>query len=199
MRLLANHKKLLLCLAAMGLAFPANRIKAAEEKIAGTLALQTAADRLLFDRGSGRFVSLRGTAHPEVELLATSPDQPAFAIRYFDEHRADHLLDSRNVKAMSVDCSGPAEDKTLTLRYSGVGGFDWTSRWPSTRRRATASAAGPPACETGPVCPSSTCSSPSSWCRGVATARWCCPASADSSARSQPSSNCRTTASVHGG
>ncbi len=124
MRLLANHKKLLLCLAAMGLAFPANRIKAAEEKIAGTLALQTAADRLLFDRSSGRFVSLRRNSAPEVELLATSPDQPAFAIRYFDEHRADHLLDSRNVKAMSVDCSGPAEDKTLTLRYSGVGGFD---------------------------------------------------------------------------
>ena len=103
---------------------PANLIKAAEEKSAGTIALETSADRLLFDRGSGRLVSLRRKKAPEVELLATSPDHPAFAIRYFDKDRSDHLLDSRNVKGMSIDCSGPAEDKTLMLRYSGVGGFD---------------------------------------------------------------------------
>jgi hypothetical protein len=124
MRLLANNTKLLVCLAIFGWAFSPNRIKAAEDKIAGTIALETATDRLLFDRSSGRLVSLRGRHAPEVELLATSPDHPAFAIRYFDKDRADHLLDSRSVKGMSVDCSGPAEDKTLTLRYSGVGGFD---------------------------------------------------------------------------
>ena len=122
--LLANDKKLLLCLIVMGLVFPANPIKAAEEHGAGTIALETSADRLLFERGSGRLVSLRRKKTPEVELLVTSPEHPSFAIRYLDKGRSDHLLDSRNVKGMSLNCSGPAENRTLLLRYSGVGGFD---------------------------------------------------------------------------
>ena len=64
-----------------------------------------------------------GKNAPEVELLATSPDHPSFAIRYFDKDRSDHLLDSRNVKGMSIDCSGPAEDRTLMLSLLGRGRF----------------------------------------------------------------------------
>jgi hypothetical protein len=115
---------LLLCLTLVGLAFSATPIKAAGTNRGATITLETAADRLLFDRGSGRLVSLRSKNAPDVELLATSPDQPSFAIRYFDKQRADHLLDSRNVKSISIDCTGSTNKKTLTLRYAGVGGFD---------------------------------------------------------------------------
>ena len=71
MRLLPNNEKLLLCLAALGLVFPASLTRAAEDNSAGTIALETSADRLLFDRSSGRLVSLRGKSAPDVGPLLT--------------------------------------------------------------------------------------------------------------------------------
>ena len=62
-----------------------------------TFVQETAIDRLAFDGDTSRLTSLRRKGLPEVELVASAPDHPAFALqclgddgeyRYADAHGA---------------------------------------------------------------------------------------------------------------
>jgi hypothetical protein len=83
--------------------------------------LETAADRLAFDPTSGRLVSLRPIAAPDVELIASAPDHQAFVLQYLSEGeyvQADSCGAAGAVVQLAGDC------RTLTMLFPGVGGLD---------------------------------------------------------------------------
>ena len=88
-----------------------------------TVTLQTSCDQLTFDRDFGRLVSLRAKHAPDVELIASAPDHPVFAMQYLSDGAFQHL-DSHSAGAIAVACAGSAGEQVLTARFTGVGGRD---------------------------------------------------------------------------
>src|SRR4051794_41700469 len=78
---------------------------------AGRYVVETAADRLAFDRRSGRLVSLRHRARPRTELIASHPGDPVVEVGFLDADRRFRSGDDR---------SGAGGDVTL-----GRGGEEW--------------------------------------------------------------------------
>jgi hypothetical protein len=114
--------KTLLAVALAAFAAQASWATAAEHHDAAPFTLETAADRISIDRNSGRLLSLRSKNAPDVELLATAADQPAFTIGYLDDHREYRQVDSHAAKEVSVDCAPSGDGQTVSLVFSRVGG-----------------------------------------------------------------------------
>ncbi len=113
MRRLAT--RLLLTIAVIGLVLRAAWAGAADDSPGRTFTLETAADQFVVDGDSGRLRSLRAKAAPEVELLATAADHPAFAIDYLGDDHQFRGLDSRNAKHLAATCKDSGDVKTLSL------------------------------------------------------------------------------------
>jgi hypothetical protein len=94
----------------------AERAKAAEDQATSPIALETAADRLLLDRASGRLLSMRAKRAPDVELIATASDHPTFALDYLAADRQYRRFDSRDAKNVSVSSSMAVCSVRRTLR-----------------------------------------------------------------------------------
>ncbi len=86
--------------------------------------LQTSLDRLELDAASGRLVSLTPLDAPQVELIASAPDHPAFLLQYLDERGEYQTLDSRAATQVAATCEDVAAGQVLTLAYTGVGDRD---------------------------------------------------------------------------
>jgi len=84
------------------------------------IVLRTASAALHFDPETGRPVSLRPAGNPEVDLLATSPAHPVFALQYLSEDRQFVMLDSHSAREASVQVA----NGVLVLTFFGVGGLD---------------------------------------------------------------------------
>ena len=198
MRLLSHNAKRLLCLAALGLVFPASLTGAAEDNSAGTIALETSADRLLFDRSSGRLVSLRGKNAARGGAAGHFGRRPGVRHPLSGQRsgRSSARLPQRQREVRYVQRAGRGQDTHASLHGRG---------WPGRGRRA-----GRPRIDARPLQPlvrlGAKRGRPGNRRRAVplrrgsaaATARWSCRASADRSARSRPFSNCPMTASAPG-
>jgi len=88
------------------------------------IVLQTALDRLAFDRQTGRLLSLRPRRNPGTELLAPGAALPAFALQYLDDLRQFRSLDAAQARHGAVHCAESAGGQVLTLAFTGVGGLD---------------------------------------------------------------------------
>jgi hypothetical protein len=117
--------KVLLGVTLVILAAGADRATAADHHDATTIALESAADRILIDRGSGRLLSLRSKTAPGVELITTAADHPAFVLDYFlGADRQYRSFDSRDAKKVSVHCADSGPQRTLTMVFARLGGLD---------------------------------------------------------------------------
>ena len=89
-----------------------------------TVTLKNAADRLTFDAASGRLVSLVPKNAPHIELIASLPEHPIFAIQYLSESREYRYVDSRSAGSVSVKCEETGDRQTLTLAFPSIGDLD---------------------------------------------------------------------------
>src|SRR3954463_1200567 len=90
---------------------------------AGRYVVETAADRLAFDRRSGRLVSLRHRARPRTELIASQPGDPVVEVGFLDADRRFSSVDDRSAGSVDVPLDGDADDWRVTTRASGLGGL----------------------------------------------------------------------------
>ena len=86
--------------------------------------LETAVDRLSFDRDSGRLVSLRPKTAPGVELVASAPDHPVFALQYIGKESDYRYADSHSASEVDVVCGERRGEQTLSISFHGVSGMD---------------------------------------------------------------------------
>ena len=108
---------------AVAIAFGAS-LATAEENRTGTIALETAVDRLIFEQSSGRLVSLRSKVAPDVDLVATASDHPSFVLDYLDADRKYRRFESHDAKKVTVHCADSGQEQTLTAIFSNLGGLD---------------------------------------------------------------------------
>ncbi|MBM3500816.1 MAG: hypothetical protein FJX74_19320 [Armatimonadetes bacterium] len=86
--------------------------------------LHTAVDRLSFDPGSGRLVSLRSLRRLDIELLASAPEHPALALQYLDASGAFVQVDSHEAEPPEVSVTEEGGERRLTIAFRRVGGLD---------------------------------------------------------------------------
>jgi hypothetical protein len=91
--------------------------------MAPSLVLQSAVDRLTFDGHSGRLVSLRPLRAPDVDLVVSAPDHPAFAMQYLDGGQFAQLDSCRAVSAV-LSLADEGGDQCLVMAFEKVGGLD---------------------------------------------------------------------------
>lgn len=89
-----------------------------------TITLESAIDHFTFDGETGRLTSMRSKAAPDTELIASTPEHPAFALQYLDDAGAYHYADSHGVAKTEVACAATDRGQTLKLSYLGVGQLD---------------------------------------------------------------------------
>lgn len=88
------------------------------------IVLETAVDRLTFDGDTGRLTLLRPKALPELELIATVPDCPAFVLQYLTDAGEYRRADSHGASQTDITCEETDAGQTLSLCYGGVGAMD---------------------------------------------------------------------------
>ena len=89
------------------------------------LTLRTQLDSLGFDGATGRLVSFRPNAAPDMEMIASRPEHPAFVVRHLDGRREFQHLASSDAETVTVAVRGePDGTAVLTARYARVGGLD---------------------------------------------------------------------------
>ena len=88
------------------------------------IVLETETDRLSFDDATGRLVSFTPKARPDVELVASVPDHPLFALQYLSEDGDYRHVDSHCTSRLAVACEDAGDERTLTLSFAGVGGME---------------------------------------------------------------------------
>jgi len=88
------------------------------------IVLKTAIDRLGFDGDSGRLVSLTPKRLPDVNLIASAPEHPVFALQYVSDDGEYVYADSHAASGPEVDCAEAGGEQTLTLSFARVGGMD---------------------------------------------------------------------------
>ena len=88
------------------------------------IVLETAVDRLTFDGDTGRFTSLRPKTMPELELIATAPDHPAFALQCLTDEGEYRCADSHGASQTDIACEETDAGQALSLCYRGVGAMD---------------------------------------------------------------------------
>ncbi len=111
------------------------------------ITLETITDRLTFDAASGRLVSLVAKIAPDVELIASSPDHPAFVLQILTPGREYRRIDSRSARRLAVKREATRDLEKLIFAFTGVGGMDMDvdltvrassreglSRWSATLR-----------------------------------------------------------------
>ena len=86
--------------------------------------LETAIDRLTFDGGTGRLMSLSPRALPEVELLASAPDHPAVALQYLNDDGEYRYTDSHAAARTEIACEASDAAQTLTMAFLGLDDLD---------------------------------------------------------------------------
>ena len=86
--------------------------------------LDTEIDTLTFDSETGRLTSLRRTAVPGVELIASTPDQPAFALQYLGKVGEYCHANSHTAAQTDVECAKSDTEQKLTLSFLGVADLD---------------------------------------------------------------------------
>jgi len=86
--------------------------------------LETATDSLSFDGDTGRLVSFTPKALPDVELVASVPDHPVFALQYISEDGDYRYADSHSAASPAVTCEETGDERALALSFAGVGGVD---------------------------------------------------------------------------
>ena len=87
------------------------------------IVLETADSTLTFDAATGRLISLRPHAAPEAQFIASDPDDPAFVIEYLDELRTYQRFTSFDADTCGVRCDRAADDRVLTMQFTGIGGL----------------------------------------------------------------------------
>ena len=85
--------------------------------------LETAGDRLGFERETGALVSFRRKAAPEQEFIAQA-QQPAFVIGYLDDLRQYRLLPSDRAGDVLVQRRSEGTETVLAATYSRLDGCD---------------------------------------------------------------------------
>ena len=85
-----------------------------------TVTLKTAQDLLTFDTKTGALVGLAPVREPNVNLLATRPEDPAFVLQYLDA--GEYVtVDSRQ-----AELTLPHDGEGIELVFRRVGGHDLT-------------------------------------------------------------------------
>lgn len=88
------------------------------------LVVETATDRLAFDRATGRLVSVRHGAAPQTELIAARAGDPVVEVGYLDAARVFRSVDDRTADAVTARVD--REDGggwRLTTAVVGLGGL----------------------------------------------------------------------------
>jgi hypothetical protein len=124
MRLLTKPGILSFGIILIGISWTAEQVNAFDEVSSAPIALQTSADRLLFDKDTGRLISLRSKSNPDVELLAGLPTDPVFALDYLGEDRQYRQIDSRSAAKVSAVLSETGQEQKLTFVFSRLAGLD---------------------------------------------------------------------------
>ena len=89
------------------------------------LILRTLCDTLGFDPVTGRLISCRAHAAPDMEMIASLPEHPTFVLRYLDDQREFQHLLSTAAESVAVAVRSEVDGATLlTARYARVGGID---------------------------------------------------------------------------
>ena len=88
------------------------------------IVLETETDCLSFDGDTGRLVSFAPRALPGVELVASAPGHPVFALQYLSEDGDYRHVDSHSASRQAVACEDTDDERALTLSFAGVGGMD---------------------------------------------------------------------------
>ncbi len=89
------------------------------------LVLRTTCAALGFDPATGRLISFRSHAAPDMEMVASLPEHPTFVIRCLDDRREFLHLLSTEAEGVSVTARREADGADLlTARYARVGGRD---------------------------------------------------------------------------
>ncbi len=93
--------------------------------MADNLILQTSDDRFQFDAASGRLVSFRRKSVPDVELITTQDDLPAFVIQYLDAEKRFRELDSRQAESIHIEPVRLSDSRAqVKATFARLGGFD---------------------------------------------------------------------------
>lgn len=86
--------------------------------------LRSAVDTLALDAATGRLLSLRPLADPDLELLASAEDHPAFVLQHLGPDGEMHALDSRDASAVRMQREDGSGGGTVSFEFTGVGGLD---------------------------------------------------------------------------
>ena len=88
--------------------------------------LETAKDRLEFDRETGRLVSFRAKGMPDQQLLEMVDDDPVFVIQYLDRDRRFYQITSQQAEKIDIKCeqhtSGEIEENQLVAKFGKFSG-----------------------------------------------------------------------------
>lgn len=86
--------------------------------------LNTAVDRLEFDADTGRLISLRPTASPDVELVRSATDHPSFVLQYLNGSGQFAQLHSGSASGTQAQLEESEAGQLLTLSYRRLDGLD---------------------------------------------------------------------------
>ncbi len=86
--------------------------------------LRTAVDRIVLDAETGRLRSLRAWRAPDVELLASAPDHPTFALQLLSPEGAFQELAASDAATCHATITEQGEGTTASWRFTQLAGLD---------------------------------------------------------------------------